>query len=118
MEQKHSPLPWKADRNFVRDINSGNIYVANCMSWSDLSAKANAQGKTKLLDIDKAKANAQFIVRACNAYEELLKSLKDIVTRIEEKDANIAPSHTCLEAKYVAKAAITKAEAKGGDVKT
>jgi len=75
-EQKHSPLPWKTDGSFVRDINAGNIYVANCMSWSDLSAKANAQGKTKLPDIDEAKANAQFIVRAANNFEELLEACK------------------------------------------
>ena len=86
---KHTPTPWtvaKHERGLVR-----------------------AQGRTIVVvretgnqDID---ANAEFIVRACNAHEDLLAALKEI-----ERSLANHPTFAWHNIVEIARAAIAKAE--------
>jgi len=59
----HTPTPWKAEENRVFQIKHPTFRIAICTSNS--------------ADYLEEKANAEFIVRACNNHDELLEALKE-----------------------------------------
>lgn len=61
----HTPTPWRtyAGRAIVFDAD-GN-YVAYC-------------GQSHFIETEEQKANAEFIVRACNSHDELVAALEDL----------------------------------------
>jgi undecaprenyl pyrophosphate synthase len=126
MEQKHSPLPWKATAHLV--YSDKGYLVAEALSQQT----------------EKDCIDAQFIVQACNAYEANQQEIADLKVLyavsqngIEDRDRTIKglleACRTGLdylydarygsnnwrrhkaEVKNVLETAITKAEAKGGD---
>lgn len=63
MATKQTPTPWRVEKNdqganFIRGDNGDGVALANCIPASS--------------------TNAAFIVRACNAHDDLLASLKEI----------------------------------------
>jgi len=63
---KHTPVPWEVEDDVIVDPITKKVIV-NCCE-TDYSSVIN-------------EANARFIVRACNSYEELLAALKQIANR-------------------------------------
>ena len=68
---KHTPTPWKYDPTWnLITADCGMIEVAACHTGERMRFKKN-KGET-------AKANAEFIVKACNSYDDMLEALKAI----------------------------------------
>lgn len=68
METKHTPTPWSTSGTKVVD---GKIVVAQCKFAGVMSHMQAAH-------------NAAFIVRACNAHEELVAALKEARATIHD----------------------------------
>lgn len=87
-EPKHTPPPWKTLHE------AGNNGFANTIAgdFTDLPTGERAQytighlGRIgeKVSDVDEA--NAAFIVRACNAHDELIAALQDFVNGASSND--------------------------------
>lgn len=60
----HSPLPWALEG--AMKITSGIRYTANCFVGSERAA-----------ELEESKANADYIVRACNNAQRLADALND-----------------------------------------
>ena len=99
----HTPTPWELSEkeNFMGswEILDGDN------SDNTIAMTSYRLGTT---DEEKQKANAEFIVRACNSHDELVKALKEI--------ASYSP-HCCEDCpcdylRQVAEEAIAKAEGK------
>ncbi len=73
----HTPLPWETQMGEeAREINSS---PATGQSWKAIAnVPANDLGSAEVTD-DEATANAQFIVRACNAHYELLAACQRLL---------------------------------------
>jgi hypothetical protein len=85
MEQKHSPLPWRIS-------NQGD--------------KFSIKSRDELFIVSQlGMANAQFIVRACNAHEELLEAMKKVEEMIYDSD-----NKTARNAAEILQAVISKVE--------
>ena len=78
---KHSPLPWKiieiCDNNLYASIISKKKEIAKitalpCIGYNSLESVAKEE-----------RANAEFIIRACNSYYDLLGALKELCNNIE-----------------------------------
>lgn len=69
---QHTPTPWTVDRN-------GTIRASSTGPLSNpVHAATIANNNDELMEAD-----AQFIVRACNAHDELITQLRDSQERIE-----------------------------------
>lgn len=85
-EQKHSPLPWrvgKADgQELSIDAPTGDPTLGYA-KWDGLAAVygCDADPESGRLVM---RANAEFIVRACNSHDELLAALKGLHDDIAE----------------------------------
>lgn len=64
-EIKHTPLPWQYNYDDVLASEYADDLICNC-EWRD----------------EEGKANAAFIVRACNSHYELLEALKDTLSAL------------------------------------
>lgn len=76
-ERKHTPLPWaiispKEHEPVIAQLESDD--ERSCDGVRQVCEVA--QGRYELLDYDEIKANAEFIVRACNSHYELVETLK------------------------------------------
>lgn len=71
MEIKHTPTPWMVDGRPSYLVEQDDT----TKKWSVV-----AHGKTicRLGTTDEDRANAAFIVRACNAHEDLLRFVHDV----------------------------------------
>jgi len=58
---KPTPTPWKSDSNSIRTKTRGNC----------IAITYDPDG----MDLEQARANAEFIVLACNSYEQLVEAL-------------------------------------------
>jgi predicted negative regulator of RcsB-dependent stress response len=63
-KNQHSPLPWEKTHSV---IFSSYVKVASCRDFSE----------------DLSKANAEFIVKACNNHYQLLEALKEAVSLVD-----------------------------------
>lgn len=63
-------LPWHLGPHYHTDIYSRNGFVA----------------ETRPMQTPYAEANAEFIVRACNAYDDLLEALKEALRYLDDGD--------------------------------
>ena len=120
METRHTPTPWytgkysmqcgaAADHIYSRQSREPSEGIARCYAW---------------VGRGEAEANASFIVRACNAHDELVEALKDAAfslskiavmrTVAEYDEADVAKHCTAEGQKAWSKvnAAIVKAEAR------
>lgn len=88
-ESKHTPTPWRISGTSSHRVTGKHGVLANCGNDSTHSAVE-----------DQCAANAAFIVRACNAHEELLEALQKIATCESQAPGDVVD---------IARAAIAKA---------
>jgi hypothetical protein len=91
MTTEHSTLPWEAGNH---SAIAGRIFDA--LGDDVASCRFAAHENPEL-----AQANAAFIVKACNAHDELIKALREI-------DWNDAYTGSCSFAGDIARAALAK----------
>ena len=96
-QTKHTPGPWYTRHGQISSLSSSHgCTIANC--------NRTAKG----IPDEEIEANAAFIVRACNAHDDLLNALQLAVATIERLERHAPNSaNGTLD---VAKAAIAKAE--------
>ncbi len=93
---EHTPVPWKI---VGKDTDPWTIAPADWQrSGDDTIAEITYTGAD-------AEANAAYIVRACNNFEDLLAALKSMLG-----DRSCGHSFTCNCAEVQARAAIAKTE--------
>ena len=100
----HTPGPWRISRE-----SNGHAYISspcdigNDEWWEFASVVTKVEGR-----VDKiGKANAAFIVKACNLHEELVEALKGLLPYL-----TISEGHGCYNNAIInAIIAIAKAEA-------
>lgn len=86
MSQSHTPLPWKAETEFscrimAHNIPKGPMTICDIRGWGYLTGKGHgALGLSQEEAIAIQKANAELIVRAVNAHEDLIGALKKYAT--------------------------------------
>lgn len=84
-QSKHTPTPWKTDRrngNFNKGIIDIRPLAPNCCDLVDsnrLIATVNPKYNPITISAGEADANAKFIVRACNAHDDLVAALERFV---------------------------------------
>ena len=96
---EHTPIPWKTESTLIRS-ETGKLVAA--AEFADV-------------DVDTARANAEFIVLACNSYHILMAAIKNIAKG--EGAFNRDPlkhAQNCIEhATALADAALALAEPEG-----
>lgn len=69
----HTPTPWRTNGATITAYGAWGLTIASCRSRQDpVNAHPGLAAKTTA----EAGANAAFIVRACNAHDELLEALR------------------------------------------
>lgn len=88
METKHTPTPWRFDSSENVDSYTKKLYryvsiapleenAHHGMRYLDKTCKLALMPQTSDYELDKInKANAEFIVRACNAHDDLVLLLQ------------------------------------------
>ena len=115
METKHMNTPWYA----YHDTNRGPISeIYNCELTKDPDGIYHVPHGTSLIaqvanvgDTATHKANAAFIVKACNAHEELMEALQQIFEHAYDDDT--PTDQICADfddMREIARAALKKAE--------
>jgi len=69
--EKHTATPWKIGKSYTTEIAIRECDTNDCVAVC-----------CDLLE-DEMKANAEFITRACNAHDELVEALKDVVHTLQ-----------------------------------
>lgn len=102
----HTPLPWIAEP-FTNDPFA---------PWDVKSKKSDTEKEFICQTSGNCKANAEFIVRACNSHYEMLEALRQMkaaARRLENLAAELLDDKDCRElskAHNQARSAIVKAE--------
>lgn len=94
-ESKHTPTPWRFDDNHMY-VYCGDHVIVTC---NDPSTAVGG------LSAEEIEANAEFIVRACNAHDDLLTACEAVVLAARLKDPIAG-----VVAVTLAECAIAKAE--------
>ena len=94
MQQKHSPSPWE-----IVTMDNGKY------GWIEDSTGEQVMGLGTLRYSINPEITADFIVRACNAHEELLEAMKKVEGMIYDSDCK-----TARDAAEILQAVIAKAE--------
>lgn len=84
----HDPTPW-------RQVASGTIISINNEHVLGI-AFVNPRGDASGIPLGKDRANASFIVRACNAHDALVaacKSVEDLLVRIDNGETTVRISN-------------------------
>ena len=99
----HTPLPWKV-------LHPGQPHVAVVTEkWDSADGTLICYPGRHTGAVDgEVQANAEFIVRACNAHEELLEALRGEIGVASVPDCTDSNCGTCSRCR--SKAAIAKAE--------
>lgn len=101
-EMKHTPEPWSVDKRPVDKRNK----------WWIRGPKTKAGFEPAVASIpnlggyDERAANAEFIVRACNAHDDLLAAMQEAIDLLTDNVDN------ALDADQILRAAIAKATTK------
>lgn len=123
-DKKHTPLPWEVniirnegDFGMGEDISSGfdsySISIANGKIIADTTnsdliiVEDESDDETRFTWDTVGKANAEFIVRACNTHYKLLDACKEVTEWFANKSEFVG-----AELNELIKAAIAKAEGK------
>lgn len=110
MSTKHSPTPWKLCGGYTPKyaaITSAHGYIV--FGMADHATDRECGKPIDAPDSDEQRANAEFIVRAANSFEELVNALRAIITeagRLSDAGRSIPESLVTI-----ARAAIHRAEA-------
>ncbi|ALK97000.1 hypothetical protein AB595_21700 [Massilia sp. WF1] len=70
---KHTPTPWSAV-GLTIEADCNGIVVADVKG-----PDSRARGKERMEDLEYCQGNAAFIVRACNAHEQLVAVVEELV---------------------------------------
>ena len=100
---KHTPTPWEIDEGDVR-IKSDDYEVCRASDLPSSFGKYDYGDKGE----EEQKANAEFIVRACNVYDELVEACKSALSALNSISSYDQES---MEVKSL-KQAIAKTEGK------
>jgi hypothetical protein len=93
---KHTELPWE----YNQETEIYGNYEIKQEEWGGIASVYNHaeymdEGKPAELADKEAEANAQYIVKACNLFPELISALKDI-SRIAENNGDSQIKHFAL----------------------
>jgi hypothetical protein len=113
----HTPTPWDMDESGVR-INADNGCATTIAFCAGITPGTNWSG-TDYATHSHAKANAAFIVRACNVHEQFVDALRKgrvaidvLMAQLIEVDPSFRPTQSAAWPALVAiKAALEKVEA-------
>lgn len=89
-EIKHTPLPWQVWQTLINCNEYGGHWIEPADKDQDIciSGSGGARSYTRrVIDTqihDDNKANAEFIVRACNSHYDLLECLKNSIDAMEK----------------------------------
>lgn len=75
MSETHTPTPWFYDPKYESSALIQKVQDEDAEYWDDMCVECHSAKHGKLQDI----SNAEFIVRACNSHDALLKSCKHLV---------------------------------------
>lgn len=91
-QAQHTPVPWHINEHSETSINGAGILVASCGGYSN-----NARDPMELHN--ELKANAAFIVRACNSHDDLLAFVKAVEAALDGKRNRFGKleSYTCRD---------------------
>lgn len=106
---KHTPTPWTLWEENEHFVLSGKTTIAEVYSDWGYAPKTKNE---RIAPNEEGKANAEFIVRAVNSHEELLKAAKeaeDALAQSISKDGKTDWRYTKL---WALRNAIAKAEGK------
>lgn len=99
---QHTPTPWKIEESCGDIISIGGI-----------SSTASANDDTDLRCwLDVTRSDAEFVVRACNAHEELISALRETLDALYNETDGEKDSEWIKEVKLNAKKALEKAGVK------
>ena len=101
METSHTPGPWK------QHATPGKIYAS--VRGADGRCVADCGSRSDVI----AQANAEFIVRACNAHDDLLEALEACERALDEAYFAEPDGCGCLACESLRKARAAIAKAKG-----
>jgi hypothetical protein len=127
-DTKHTPTPWKAEGEGRIYAESDGMHLASV--WMRFVSDQRADGESWLEMRERTQpmrdaanaevhANAAFIVRACNAHEQLIDTLRQgrvaidvLMAQLIEVDPSFKPTQSAAWPALVAiKAALEKVEA-------
>ncbi len=102
---KHTDLPWNAFDGGIYDSDGFEILEeeAILLNWNSIPGVNHWSDKPgitcKERTLEEVKANAEFIVRACNSHDELLEALKNAKSALHWSLAHLDRKQviTCLE---------------------
>jgi len=98
-----TPGPWE----------TSTIKLANKVEW-DICGSDGGDIIADLMGCENAKANAAFIVRACNAHDDLMEACHQMWAALDERILNASKGASVKEALEKIKQAISKAEGREG----
>lgn len=81
---QHTRTPWRTDPDYCNDIQTSDGKLTIASIWHE-------EGGPWLPPLEEAEANAAFIVRACNAHDDMLSALRDVAEYLG--DEPVAPSY-------------------------
>lgn len=102
---KHTPVPWTTWQNEAEGLDRHVIsaYESEGPFWQ-IGVVWAYEGS------DEAAANAAFIIRACNAHEDLLEAAKIVLAATNATNNDDTGTIICCPGMEALHAAITKAE--------
>ena len=72
----HTPLPWRVCPSFPADIQADGTEIASCFEEKHIGQTWTIEGPITV-SYGEHKANAAFIVRACNSHYALVEALRE-----------------------------------------
>jgi hypothetical protein len=76
---EHTPTPWFHDKSYKNSALIGRVQDKNGENWDDMCVECHSAisgNQTSHHNIDAA--NAEFIVRACNAHDALVEACRNV----------------------------------------
>lgn len=76
----HTPLPWSVCPSFPADIQADGTEIASCFEEKHIGQTWTIEGPITV-SYGEHKANAAFIILACNSHYLLVESLREAVAQ-------------------------------------
>lgn len=84
----HTPLPWRVCPSFPADIQADGTEIASCFEEKHIGQTWTIEGPITV-SYGEHKANAAFIVRACNSHYQLVEALENANTLLTKAFGDI-----------------------------